>query len=129
MDKAKHIRDRMGVLMKRSEERNYIYRDYRIKVVSTKEDGTWKVSGKLELAVSEELDNPEAVVETPLEVMVTDDDYGEALSTVFFNLNFIPQNFKDAIFEEGFFELLNEADEFVEEQEAESKEGQETVLM
>jgi hypothetical protein len=126
MDKAKHLMEKMEELKDRSEKRNYIYRNYTTSVISRKEENVWKVEGKLELAVSEELDNPDSVIEVPFEVMITDEDYGEAISTAFFNLNFIPQQFKDAVFEEDFFDLLNKAQQLVDEEENEPKE---TVLM
>lgn len=131
MDKAKHIKEQMDALRDIADKRDYIFRDYSVHVTSKKVNDEWTVDGELILKVSEELDNEDAIIEVPFGVMVTDKDLGEAVGATFFHLNFISQNFGDAIYEENFFELLNEANE-LDDEELESVKGdskKETVLM
>ncbi len=130
MDKAKHIKEQMDALRDIADKRDYIFRDYNVHVTSKRVDDEWTVEGKLILKVSEELDNEDAIIEIPFGVMVTDKDLGEAVGATFFHLNFVSQNFGDAIYEEKFFDLLNEANELPDE-ELESVKGdsKETVLM
>jgi len=130
MDKAKLIKEQMDALRDIANKKDYIFRDYSVNVVSKKINDEWMVEGELILKVSEELDNEEAIKEVPFGVMVTDKDLGEAVAATFFHLNFISQNFGDAIYEENFFELLNEANDLSDEElEPEKGDSRETVLM
>jgi hypothetical protein len=120
----------MDALRDRADKRDYIFRDYSVRVTSKKVGDEWTVGGELILKVSEELDNEDAVIEVPFEVMVTDDDLGEAVQATFFHLNFISQNFGDAIYEKDFFEILNEAQNLPDDElNSEKSDGGETVLM
>ena len=128
MGEMERIKEKMDALRERASERNYVFRDYNTSVTSKKVDDEWVVDGKLILKVSEELDNEDAVIEVPFGVMVTDEDLSEAVSATFFHLNFISQNFGDAIYEENFFEILNEA-QALPDKEIDSEDSKETVLM
>lgn len=128
MDKAKRVKEQMDALRERADKRNYIFRDYNVHVSSKKVDDKWTVDGKLVLKVSEELDNEDSIIEVPFGVMVTETELEEAVGATFFHLNFISQNFGDAIYEDGFFELLNEAQELTDD-ELEKGDRKEAVLM
>ncbi|KKN14454.1 hypothetical protein LCGC14_0996060 [marine sediment metagenome] len=113
-DEAKALDKKMDVLREAADNREYVYRKLVINVVSEKDGEEWTVKGSLNIRVSEELGNEDAVKEKNIEALSSGKSSNEALADVFLHLNIIPQQFGDAIFEEGFEDLLNEARTSVE---------------
>ena len=107
MAKADEIKKAMETLVKRAKERNYLDRKMSL-VVETKtgSDGIIEALGTLTLSVSENPSVPESWVVVPFTVKMFSKDSVEAVNGVMSNVNAIPIEWGDAIFEPTFFEVL-----------------------
>ncbi len=109
MDEAKHLDKEMDVLRDAADKREYEYRNLTVNVVCEKNGDEWAVKGKLILVVNEDPGNEETEKKKSIDALATGKNSPEVMADVFFHLNLLPQQFGDAIFEEGFEDLLDEA--------------------
>lgn len=89
--------------------RNYIFRKVNLSLSAEKEDSGWLLKGELILTVSEESESKEdAHKGVPLNIEVKDSNFDKAMAVATSALYALPAEYGDAIFEEGFFDLLDE---------------------
>jgi hypothetical protein len=101
--------EKLYELAKLSEIKNYVRRTMLLDLVSeVGKDGFTQVIGRLTLSATENPSDESKLRIIPFEVMFIDKNSAKAIESVLAHLNAIPLKFGDAMFEEGFFEILSD---------------------
>lgn len=117
--KRERIEKKIGLLAERAKDRKYKRRTMEVNLVSEIDaDSFCKVIGKMTLSVSENPEDTSMLKVIPMEVMFIDKKPEVAVAMTLNHLNLIPMRYGDAIFEDGFFDLLNKDNEEIGDNKA-----------
>lgn len=117
--KRERIEKKIGLLAERAKDRKYKRRTMEVNLVSEIDaDSFCKVIGKMTLSVSENPEDTSMLKVIPMEVMFIDKKPEVAVAMTLNHLNLIPMRYGDAIFEDGFFDLLNKDNEEIGDDKA-----------
>jgi uncharacterized membrane protein len=110
--KRERIESKIALLAEKAQGRKYKRRTMEVNLVSEIDaDGFCKVVGKMTLSASENPEDVSMLKVIPMEVMFIDKKPEVAVAMTLNHLNLIPMQYGDAIFEEGFFDLLDKDNE------------------